>query len=49
MQEYIRHALEFVNKYPDEKMTFEISEQFAADLKTVIDEYAALSENQRPL
>lgn len=49
VQEYIRNALEFVNKYPDEKMTFEISEQFAADLKTVIDEYAALSEKSKTI
>lgn len=49
VQEYIRHALEFVNKYPDDKMTFEISEQFAADLKAVIDEYAALSEKSKTI
>lgn len=48
-KEFIKHALEFVNKYPEEKMTFEISEQFAADLKVVADEYTALSEKSKSL
>lgn len=42
--EFIEHALEFVNKYPDSKLTFENSKQFEADLKKIFDEYAVLSE-----
>lgn len=42
--EFIQHALEFVNKYPDSKLTFENSKQFEADLQKIFDEYAVLSE-----
>lgn len=42
--DFIEHAIEFVNKYPDSKLTFENSKQFEKDLKKIFDEYAILSE-----
>lgn len=46
-KEFIKHALEFVNNYPEEKMTYEINEQFTADLKVILDEYTSLSEKSK--
>lgn len=48
-QEFERHAVEFVLKYPDESLKFEIKEQFTNELSVLLGEYSALTEEAKAI
>lgn len=48
-QAFERKAVDFVLKYPDSSLVFEINEQFTAELTVLLEEYASLNDEAKAM